>query len=203
MPSPVANAAVATPAATPPGVADIASRIESVQGTITQLPIIQQINEVVPAADLLFGSLMLTFMILLHATFVHHLTSHVARRSAAIMQKPARWRASLLICGVVFSLLALHCFEIWIWAAALVRSGLVAEWRAAGFFAASAFTTVGFGSDILPLEWRMLGPIIAISGLFTFGWSGSVLVDLVGRTQKISEAVDIQAAGAGGKASAR
>jgi hypothetical protein len=27
----------------------------------------------------------------------------------------------------------------------------------------------------------MLGPIIAISGLFTFGWSGSVLVEVVRR----------------------
>lgn len=203
MPPPAVNAAIATPAATTPGTADLASRIESVPGTITQLPIIQQINEVVPAADLLFGGLMLAFIILLHATFVHHMTGHVARRSAAIMRQPARWRASLLICGVVFSLLALHSFEIWIWAAALVHSGLVAEWKAAGFFAASAFTTVGFGNDILPNEWRMLGPIIAISGLFTFGWSGSVLVDLVGRSQKITEAVELQAAGKSGNSAPR
>jgi hypothetical protein len=33
----------------------------------------------------------------------------------------------------------------------------------------------------------MLAPIIAISGLFTFGWSGSILVDLVGRCQKIKD----------------
>jgi len=34
----------------------------------------------------------------------------------------------------------------------------------------------------------MLAPIMAISGLFTYGWSGSVLVDLIGRCQKIKEA---------------
>jgi len=34
----------------------------------------------------------------------------------------------------------------------------------------------------------MLAPIISISGLFTFGWSGSVLVDIVGRCQKIKDA---------------
>ena len=34
----------------------------------------------------------------------------------------------------------------------------------------------------------MLAPIIAISGLFSFGWSGSVLVDIVGRCQKIKDA---------------
>jgi hypothetical protein len=35
----------------------------------------------------------------------------------------------------------------------------------------------------------MLAPIIAISGLFTFGWSGSVLVDIVARCQRIKDAV--------------
>ena len=38
----------------------------------------------------------------------------------------------------------------------------------------------------------MLAPIIAISGLFTFGWSGSVLVDLVGRCQKIKDAAAVR-----------
>ncbi len=38
-----------------------------------------------------------------------------------------------------------------------------------------------------------MAPIIAISILFTFSWSASVLVDLVGRCQKIK---DIVAAGA-------
>jgi hypothetical protein len=33
----------------------------------------------------------------------------------------------------------------------------------------------------------MLGPIIAISGLFTFGWSGSVLVEVVRRASQARE----------------
>jgi hypothetical protein len=40
----------------------------------------------------------------------------------------------------------------------------------------------------LPDGWKMLAPIIAISGLFTFGWTGSVLADLIGRCQKIKDA---------------
>jgi hypothetical protein len=81
-----------------------------------------------------------------------------------------------------------HLVEIFVWAAALVHSGLVADWRAAGFFAGNTYTTVGYGNEILPPGWRMVTPIIAISGLFTFGWTGSVLVDLIGRCQKIKDA---------------
>ena len=31
----------------------------------------------------------------------------------------------------------------------------------------------------------MLAPIIAMSGLFTFGWTGSVLVEIVRRCQEV------------------
>ena len=88
----------------------------------------------------------------------------------------------------VFMLLSLHVVEMFLWAAALVYSGLVPDWRAAGFFAGNTYTTVGYGNFILPDGWRMLAPIIAMSGLFTFGWSGSVLVDFVRRLNTIRAA---------------
>lgn len=168
----------------------ITRQIEAVPGTITRLPLIEQLNEVLPAADLLFGGAMLIVIMLIHASVIHNTTNRFTRRSAQVMQRPTRWRATLLMSGVVFTLLCLQLVELVVWASAMKWSGLVADWRAAGFFAGSAFTTVGYGSDILPTGWRMLGPIIAISGLFTFGWSGSVLVDLVGRCQTIREAAD-------------
>ena len=33
----------------------------------------------------------------------------------------------------------------------------------------------------------MLAPIMAISGLCTFGWTGSVLVDIVGRVNRLKD----------------
>jgi hypothetical protein len=41
---------------------------------------------------------------------------------------------------------------------------------------------------VLPNGWHMLAPIIAISGLFTFGWTGSVLVEVVRRCQEVKAA---------------
>jgi hypothetical protein len=57
-----------------------------------------------------------------------------------------------------------------------------------GLFAGNTYTTVGYGDFVLPNGWRMLAPIIAMSGLFTFGWSGSVLVDFVQRINKLRDA---------------
>ena len=90
--------------------------------------------------------------------------------------------------SIVFMLIALHVVEMVIWAAALVYSNLIPDWRSAGFFAGNTYTTVGYGNFILPNGWRMLAPIIAMSGLFTFGWSGSVLVDFVRRINALRDA---------------
>ena len=37
-------------------------------------------------------------------------------------------------------------------------------------------------------DWRLLGPIIAMSGLFTFGWTGSVLVSIMTEFGKLDRA---------------
>ena len=171
-----------------------AASIESVPREIAQLPLIQQMMEVLPAADLLFGGAMLIVIMFIHAASIRLTTNRLIRRSEFIMTRPTRWRADLLMSGTVFALLSVHLLEIFVWSTALVYSGLVADWRVAGFFAGNTYTTVGYGGDILPTGWRMVAPIIAISGLFTFGWTGSVLVDLIGRCQKIKDAATSRSA---------
>jgi Ion channel len=166
------------------------AQIESVPSDVANIPLVQHLTAVMPAADLVFGGAMLVIIVLMHATGVRFITNHVVARWQTIMKRPTAWRADLLMGGSVFVLLALHLVEMLAWAAALVYSGLVADWRSAGFFAGNTYTTVGYGAFVLPNGWRMLAPIIAISGLFTFGWSGSVLVDLVGRCQKIKDAAE-------------
>jgi hypothetical protein len=165
-----------------------AAALETVPADIDRLPLIQQITEVLPAADLIFGSGMLILIILLHAAGVRMLTNHVTKRVRAILVRPTLWRADLLMSTTVFLLLSLHMVELFVWAAALVYSNLVPNWRTAGFFAGNTYTTLGYGAFVLPPAWEMLAPIIAISGLFTFGWSGSVLVDYVRRCHSIRDA---------------
>ena len=168
----------------------IPGTLERGAADIAQLPLFEHLSAVMPVADLFFGGAMLVFIVLVHAAGVRAVTTHVLRRTQVIAQRPSRWEADLLMASIVFMLLALHVAEICLWAAALVYSNLVPDWRAAGFFAGNTYTTVGYGTFVLPNGWRMLAPIIAISGLFTFGWSGSVLVDFVRRINTIRDAAD-------------
>ncbi len=181
-------AATTTPA--PDALQQIPGQLERGADDIAQLSFFQHLSEVMPAADLFFGGAMLIVIVLVHAFGVRAVTSHVSKRSAAIVRSPTFWRADLLMAAIVFMLLSLHVIEIFMWAAALVYSDLVRDWRTAGFFAGNTYTTVGYGTFVLPNGWRMLAPIIAISGLFTFGWSGSVLVDFVRRINLLREAAD-------------
>jgi hypothetical protein len=166
-----------------PDVADMLGR------DITNLPFLQHLAQVMPAADVAFGGGMLLVIMIIHATGVRAVTSYVARRTHAILAQPRIWRADVLMASSVFMLLALHLLETIVWASSLVYGGLVTSWRAAGFFAGNTYTTVGYGNFVLPPGWEMLAPIIAMSGLFAFGWSGSVLVDIVARCQRIKDTV--------------
>jgi hypothetical protein len=153
------------------------------------LPFLQHLAQVMPAADVAFGGGMLLIVMIIHAAGVRAVTGYVARRTRAILSRPRAWRADVLMATSVFMLLILHLAELVVWATSLVWGGLVPSWRAAGFFAGNTYTTVGYGNFVLPAGWEMLAPIIAMSGLFSFGWSGSVLVDIVARCQRIKDTV--------------
>lgn len=210
MPDPLFVAQAAAQAPAPPAslgatLSQDAAGIAAVPADIVQLPFLQHLAQAIPAADVAFGGTLLMLIVLIHATGVRAVTDHVARRSRSIVQRPSVWRVDLLMATSVLGLLLLHLTETVVWAAALVYGGLVPSWRAAGFFAGNTYTTVGYGTFVLPAGWEMVAPIIAISGLFTFGWSGSVLVDIVARCQRIKDAVAERAApgsGTGGQAPA-
>lgn len=190
-----AAAQVPTPSSLEQRLTSEAAALAAIPGEIGNLPLLRHLAEVLPAADIVFGGSMLILIILIHATGVRTVGAIVDHRMRAIMVNPRGWRADIVMALSVLLLLCLHLFETTVWAGSLVYGGLVTSWRAAGFFAGNTYTTVGYGNFILSEEWEMLAPIIAMSGLFTFGWSTSVLVDIVARCQRVKDAAASRAAG--------
>lgn len=162
--------------------------LDRLPGDVAQLPMLHHLAEVIPLADLAFGGGVLMIVMLVHAIGLRVLGDHVSRRVHSVLRHPSLWHADLLMGSIIFLLLALHLFEIFVWSSALVFSGLIPNWHDAGFFAGNTYTTIGYGNFVLTSQWEMVAPIMAISGLFTFGWSGSVLVDYVRRIQQIRDA---------------
>jgi hypothetical protein len=147
------------------------------------IPILQAL----PAGDLIVGGVMLVLIVVLHGVSMRLVMGHVLKRVRVVALHPTEWSADVLLSGAILMLLTVHLFETGLWTTLLVRSHLVKDWREAGYFAANTYTTLGYGTVILPPPWKMLAPIIAISGLFTFGWTGSVLVDIVGRVNRLKD----------------
>ena len=164
------------------------SAVDTAVQALEKLPLYQHFTAVMPAPDLFFGGFMLILIMLVHATGMRFTTTRLEVRLQPLRAHPSTWRPDIFMSGSVFFLVAVHLTEIYIWSAALVFMGLVKDWSSAGFFAANTYTTVGYGVMVLPKEWRMLAPLIAMSGLFTFGWTGSVLVEIVRRCQEVKNA---------------
>jgi hypothetical protein len=142
------------------------------------------LTEALPVPDMVFGGSMLVLVIMFHAFWIRLITSSFLRRSRGTGAHTQLWRADLLFAATVVALLSLHMAEVFIWSVALVSGNIVDGWAKASYFAANCYTALGEPFS-LPHAWRLLPPIIAISGIFTFAWTASVLVNFVARYNEL------------------
>lgn len=138
------------------------------------------LTQALPLPDLMFGGTVLVLVIMFHAFWIRIITSSYLRHSRLLRTHAPLWRADLLFTFMVMSLLILHLAEVVVWTAALIFGDMVADWSTAAYFAANCYTALGEPFS-LPREWRIVPPIIAMSGIFAFAWTASVLVNFVSR----------------------
>lgn len=80
--------------------------------------------------------------------------------------------------AAIITLLLSHMAQIYIWAKFLYYPGIVPDIHRAVILSGSTYTTVGFATDNLPLQWQLLSITMAVTGLFAFAWSTSVMYAL-------------------------
>ena len=129
-----------------------------------------------PIIELLLGTLPLIASVLIHGVGMY-----VVQRGfeARISLLRTRAHEQLLLAAMIVLMLTTHMAEILLWAATLIGIEAIAGFRDAFYYVAATYTTLGYGEGTLPKQWRLLAPMIAISGLFAFGWTTSVLFSLV------------------------
>jgi Ion channel len=137
-------------------------------------------DDVKPLAALGVGALMLVFLVMFHGAGLH--TIIVLRKLGEPCVLLGRFRSLRALSWFgwsVFFLLCLHIAGVMIWAFALLQLGLIPRPYDAIYFCANAYTTLGYGNVDLDPHWRIISPIIGVSGLFTFAWTASALVEIV------------------------
>ncbi len=160
----------------PQAVSSAASDLSSLQTGLAH----NALTEALPVPDIMFGGGVLLLVVMFHAFWIRLITGSFLKRSQRVGALALLWRADLLFALMVMALLALHLAEVVVWSAALMLGGIVPDWARAAYFAANCYTALGEPFS-LPHAWRIVPPIIAMSGIFTFAWTASVLVNFVAR----------------------
>ncbi len=134
-----------------------------------------------PALEIALGTLPLLGVLLIHGVGMYIVQRQFERHGVPIYRSG---RAGQLFFGaMVVLIVTTHLIEMLVWAATLFGLGSIATFRDAFYYAASTYTALGYGEGTLPHEWRLLAPMLAISGLFAFGWTTGILVNLVSQAQ--------------------
>jgi len=170
--------------ALPKAVAGTASELSSLEPGV----VANALSEALPVPDIMFGGTVLHLVVMLHAFGIRAITTSFLKRSHNIGPLSALWRAELLFAATVLALLSLHLLEVMFWSAALILGNIVPDWSKAAYFAANCYTALGEPFN-LPHAWRIVPPIIAISGIFTFAWTASVLVNFVERYNELRSGI--------------
>jgi hypothetical protein len=132
------------------------------------------------AASITIGSVILVVLVLLHGMGIHYVLDY--HKSGVVRLREGRphvFAAVLLFGSAVFLMLTLHIAGVIAWSVILSQLGLIAKSGDAIYFCANAYTTLGYGTVDIDTRYRIISPIIGISGLFTFAWTTSALVSIV------------------------
>lgn len=129
-----------------------------------------------PLLEMLVGLAILSLVILVHGVGARLVYRHFTRTWSL---GHSAWHRNVVLSIATASLAALHLVVTLIWAWPIWWSGLIPSLRDAYFFVLENYTTLGDDTVSLPKAWRLIGPVIAISGLFNFGWTASIFVNMM------------------------
>ncbi len=124
-------------------------------------------------------------LLLVVSTLIHGLGMYVVQRNFVRFwpkNPDARAQRQLVLGWLIFLMLTTHMTEVSLWSFVLLATGALPDARDAFYYASVTYTTLGYEDIVLPRAWRLLSPMMAISGLFAFGWTTGVLVDIVSQT---------------------
>jgi hypothetical protein len=75
----------------------------------------------------------------------------------------------------------LHLIEIALWAGLYLWQHAMPDVQSALYFSAVTYTTTGYGDLVLPMDWRLVGAVEALTGILMCSWSAGVFFAVVGQ----------------------
>jgi voltage-gated potassium channel len=88
------------------------------------------------------------------------------------------FHSAALVMQTTVAVIVLHGIVILLWASCY-RWLCFSSSESAFYFSASSYTTVGYGDVVLPLKWRLLGPLESMVGMLMSGISVGLLFAVI------------------------
>ena len=129
------------------------------------------------AAQLAVGAVLTFLSVAIQVLFIIGVMAGVERAKRRLANSSSSISRAVLVGAIALWLSLAHAVAIGLWASVFLQLRMFADFDTSLYFAAVAFTTLGFGDIIPPMEWRHLAGFSAANGLLMFGVSAAVLVE--------------------------
>ncbi len=135
-----------------------------------------------PVLEIFLGLTLTICTLIIHSIGMYLVMHRFEVNWARYLNEENEFRRQFYFGHLVMLMLITHLLEVLLIAAVLFGIHAFADLRTAFYFTGETYTTLGYGDILLPTDWRQMALFIAMSGLFSFGWSTGVLVSIVGKT---------------------
>jgi ion channel len=120
-------------------------------------------------ANLLIASFLVATTVIIHAAGLGTALSHALHST----RRPETrfWPISWLLIRIAWLLLLIHMLEIAVWALFFWWEKCLPNLESSFYFSGVTYATLGYGDLLLPKEWRLFGPLEALTGNLMVGLS--------------------------------
>lgn len=126
-----------------------------------------------------FGLCIIAFMVVvaLHLMGLHFCLREFRKRFGALEIAKLRYHHTIVIILTAMMLLfILHLLTNFGWGCFIVWEGAAPSFREGVYYSLENYTSLGLTRVDVADRWRMLAPMISLSGVFCLSWSTAVLV---------------------------
>jgi hypothetical protein len=137
-------------------------------------------------AKLLIASFLVATTVTIHAAGLGMALSHVLH--SAERPETRFWPITWLLIRIAWLLIVIHMAEIALWALFFWWEKCLPNVESAFYFSGVTYATLGYGDLLLPKEWRLFGPLEALTGNLMVGLSIAFFFAVV--TKKFLQRMD-------------
>jgi hypothetical protein len=126
--------------------------------------------------QILFAGSMMALCVVIHAVGIAAVTRRLADERAV---RFGQWIWAFV--RLAWLIVLLHLSEIAVWAFLYYWQRAMPDLQSAIYFSGVTYTTTGYGDLVLPIDWRLVGAIEALTGILMCGWSTGFFFAVVGQ----------------------